>query len=1216
MQALESNSLGRKGIPLKTFNLHQNNLEELIQQFVAFINKYNQSNTNLKLNKDLKIKVHILDLNKDVKALKSGLTKDSSASKIANGCFKNARFLNSLIEPPEFEEGYCLLMSVISAVFYMNYNLMEQQAKQLPVSQVKRRPTKPKAPCGWKQGYLKLIKGSKKGINEVIEKELQWLDNVLQKINHPQIKTTKDFQYASFEKAADVLSDIYSVNIVLKTTYLGDKLETSTKLSLLQPTIYLHQTRPIGVDNAHISFINYSSQGSFNKYRKKHGWCCLYCHKNHRGENYRHVCSMAYLSLMTKDKVELEKCDECDRFCRQENFFYSKTDHYFWCDKKINPLTQDELQSCIKCRRLPKSRNCQKNHVPICTRSGLCTNCQAKIVSSLKERQSAFEKHKCHSTYLKCRKCHVQHDVKKTHCIIKKKKLDPLRPKLAFVAVALWSNPWTCAQCHVESCQVHNNQGTLWPSHLMVRRQTNNDISSPIVMELYSPEGVIETFSEHPISPQMLPRRKGAFARETKDNEDLKSFINCLLPCDAVGAFLKETLTNDHSIGTHYIGSNDWLHHLEKKLFEEGLYEKNITGPKYIQILKKHGKTIKISFPGDRHCLSIENFDKIVEDCDAIHYFPLNLNTPENYEKNLSFDKFPVELNSAFFEHQDDRKRSDAKTQFIQTKVQLKKWVFKDQMALHLESVGAELEKAAIELEKLAQDCQKALLCLSKDGQPTSLYQFPTLPSFADAILNRYSITGRNTSQIHIVENPETGVYAGNCSKKEFLFGHFLKWQRQQNSPGLPHKLLGAFLSSELVNYGRFFPDIEDQQMKTFEMFHGHRYHKCINDCYYQKKNPKHHSGLTWEQVESRDKKVFENASKKHPTLSEYQYKITTECQFDNLLKSPEGLAFKEYADKSKIEEAFVTGRLIPRNAFLGGLLDVTMKHFSISDFPEFEIKMFDINNAYGEAMANYNYPTSDYIVVYGEDIDKYLSWSTNGSIIDKRSSKPAIGLVKAKILPPTSGTQALFPFMMFRGPEGETYRALCRQCALKKKNSTIHTEEEMKRKACKCTPEERSFIVETTISEINYCIKLSYQLLKIFEAYIYPEEDTIFQPFIETLWKFVNQDTDIEKKKTRRKFMKKIICNGFGKLGAKHEPEKRIQVTSKNDLIDLISKRTNDDSDIIALNFLSDDVLEVVLKTKPSRGTDVYHNVILAAHITSYARQILYSVVLNVLSK
>ena len=183
---------------------------------------------------------------------------------------------------------------------------------------------------------------------------------------------------------------------------------------------------------------------------------------------------------------------------------------------------------------------------------------------------------------------------------------------------------------------------------------------------------------------------------------------------------------------------------------------------------------------------------------------------------------------------------------------------------------------------------------------------------------------------------------------------------------------------------------------------------------------------------------------------------------------------------------------------------------------------------------------------------------------------------------------------------------------------------------SCKHKKFERAIKGTYCISEINFALKLGYQILKIFSAIVYKSSEPILRDFISILGyekltsSTFDPDFDLKEMKEKMFFQEnlfpqtfkenvqkrnftKLALNSFlGKFSQKNDKPKSCLVNSKDEISELFYSKTFSISEIFALNKHFCHV-KLERKRKTLIPPNPKTNCILGAHVVAFARQFMH---------
>ena len=352
---------------------------------------------------------------------------------------------------------------------------------------------------------------------------------------------------------------------------------------------------------------------------------------------------------------------------------------------------------------------------------------------------------------------------------------------------------------------------------------------------------------------------------------------------------------------------------------------------------------------------------------------------------------------------------------------------------------------------------------------------------------------------------------------------------------------------------------------------------------------------------------LFDRTLEKKKYLEDqgYTYKSIWESDFD--MECQENPHMKAY-----INQLNIITRLEPRDAFFGGRTEAYTLYKETSDNEE--IDYYDVTSLYPWVNKTGKIPVGhpEIITENFNDLDLYE------------------GIVKCKVLPPKRLFHPVLPCKM----NGKLLFHLCKSCA-----------EAQGQMPCIHTDAERSFVGTWVTDELKKAVRLGCQVIEIYEIWHFneisrydPETMTggLFTEYVNTFLKIKQQasgwpdwcktendkhsyidlyekkegirlDYNKVKKNTGLRAIAKLMLNSFwGKFGQRSNMQ---QV----DIIDnpkmYFDKLTSDREDVTAVNFISDETVEMRWKYKEEFvESSTKTNVIIAAYTTSQARLKLYS--------
>jgi hypothetical protein len=336
-----------------------------------------------------------------------------------------------------------------------------------------------------------------------------------------------------------------------------------------------------------------------------------------------------------------------------------------------------------------------------------------------------------------------------------------------------------------------------------------------------------------------------------------------------------------------------------------------------------------------------------------------------------------------------------------------------------------------------------------------------------------------------------------------------------------------------------------------------------------------------------------------------YIYRSIWESDFDRQCENDSKM-------KIYVETLDIVTPLEPRDAFYGGRTEAYTLYKDASE--EEDIDYYDVTSLYPWVNKTGKIPLGhpNIITENFDGLDNYE------------------GLVKCKVLPPKGLFQPVLPSKM----NGKLLFHLCRTCA-----------ETQQQDVCTHTDSERAFVGTWVIDEVQKAVTLGYKVEHIYEVWHFkeisrydPETKTggVFTEYVNTFLKlkqeasgwpaWVHTEEDKNKyielyyqeegirldyenirKNPGMRALAKLMLNSFwGKFGQRSNMS---QVDFVDDPAVYFDKLTSDKEEVTAINFVSDDIVEMRWKyAHDFIETSAKTNVVIAAYTTAQARLKLYS--------
>jgi hypothetical protein len=280
-----------------------------------------------------------------------------------------------------------------------------------------------------------------------------------------------------------------------------------------------------------------------------------------------------------------------------------------------------------------------------------------------------------------------------------------------------------------------------------------------------------------------------------------------------------------------------------------------------------------------------------------------------------------------------------------------------------------------------------------------------------------------------------------------------------------------------------------------------------------------------------------------------------------------------------------------------------------------------DINGLYSFCALKNKFMTGKYEIVIGDNI----------RFIELKDCKlyykelEASGVMLIRILPPKNLEK---PFLLCRSRDNKVYQTLCSTCC------------EHSIRECNHSRNERAITGEYYVNEIIYAINLGYELLDIYEAYLYTNSSYFLKSFVEILdyMKLKNSNlfsncktpeqrmqkctelnylysdlninqTNVEFNPRKRTLYKLMANSFFGKFQQKSNRSKVLFISTQEDL-----EKTYFEHKIKNIFCFNDEICQVEIektdkKVLPSR----LYNCLIGGQITAFARETVHKHICNI---
>jgi hypothetical protein len=266
-----------------------------------------------------------------------------------------------------------------------------------------------------------------------------------------------------------------------------------------------------------------------------------------------------------------------------------------------------------------------------------------------------------------------------------------------------------------------------------------------------------------------------------------------------------------------------------------------------------------------------------------------------------------------------------------------------------------------------------------------------------------------------------------------------------------------------------------------------------------------------------------------------------------------------------------------------------------------------------------HSYPVGPSEYLYGEQTEQ-LTFETGEILFQNNQTS---GLIQLSILCPQNLKN---PFLLIRtkkiNSKERSIAPNCYACGFNPVQKSINS--------CKHEINERAIQGTYCISEINFALKLGYQILKIFSAIVYKSSRPILRDFISILGfekltsckfdpnfdlremkqkMFFEQELhpQLFKENLQKRNFTKLALNSFlGKFSQKSDKPISKLVSSKEDVTKLFYSKTFSISEIFAINQHFCHV-KLERKRKTLIPPNPKTNCILGAHVVAFARQFMH---------
>ena len=412
-------------------------------------------------------------------------------------------------------------------------------------------------------------------------------------------------------------------------------------------------------------------------------------------------------------------------------------------------------------------------------------------------------------------------------------------------------------------------------------------------------------------------------------------------------------------------------------------------------------------------------------------------------------------------------------------------------------------------------------------------------------------------------------------------------------------------------------PDLYSTTDETGVFINGCFHHSHMDsDCSINKnKSPQSltRDGKTYEAVNDEFNQKLRRLMEQNQNIK--QVDIIWECQIKEKMKSDTN--FSNFLKNNYVWSPLE--RLIPRKCYRGAYVDTYFLKWSKAANPSFNFFHLDVNSLYGYVSIKNKFMVGKYEVLIGRSLNR-LSILNNQFYVD---GVFVMGAAQVSILPPAN---LMYPFLMYRAQNGQTYNTLCKMCC------------ETHQKKCHHNESQRALIGCYMLSELTYAMELNYTLIHVFECHVYKKSSYLLTDFVKILtslktkhskvWEtmplsetresysdYLNTRMDLvgplqispsnaNYNASKRLFYKLAQNSFFGKFGQKPNQRRTVFVTDQSQIDTLISG-SDKIHDIFLVNpNLCIAEIEQNLKLKaPNRNGNCY----LSSQITAFSREFIH---------
>ena len=344
------------------------------------------------------------------------------------------------------------------------------------------------------------------------------------------------------------------------------------------------------------------------------------------------------------------------------------------------------------------------------------------------------------------------------------------------------------------------------------------------------------------------------------------------------------------------------------------------------------------------------------------------------------------------------------------------------------------------------------------------------------------------------------------------------------------------------------------------------------------------------------------------------QIDIIWECQIHQKMVSD--LNFATFLKSSYI--CAPLERLIPRKCYRGSYIDTYQLRWSQNGSPNERFYHLDINGLYSYVSIKNPFMIGKYEVLIGRSLSR-LKIEQNQFYVD---NVRVMGSVQLSIIPPID---CLFPFLMYRSQNNQSFNTLCKLCC------------EHSRQKCNHNDSQRALTGCYMISEIEYALTLNYVIVNVYECHVYKQYDFILRDFVKILTslktkysmttssdedcKYLNEKMELSGllelkpnectfNSSKRMFYKLAQNSFFGKFGQRSDFTRTLFLSDQSQVDGLLNGGDKiHDVFLVNPNLCIAEVERNLRLMPPNRNVNIY----ISSQITAFSRQIIHEYLLKV---